>query len=192
MISGLTAAGKTTHAKRLATDLGIPYFSASPIFAELTGKGGPWSPSIDRARAQQDVDSEVDRRIVALFEKSPEGVFDAWALPWLTDGPAIRIWMASDFDSRLRKACVSELRRGNPVDRQRLREIVAAKDDFSRVQFRRRHGFDLFVEHAVFDATVDNSAWIPVASIRASDRGIEQFHPVLTAAVLKCAGRDGP
>jgi cytidylate kinase len=191
-VSGLTAAGKTTHARRLADELGLPYFSASQIVSRLSGQPGPWSPRIDTVRAERDIDAEVDRHITHLFETAPAGVFDAWALPWLTAAPAIRVWIESDQPSRVRKAYVSELRRGRVPDEQAVQELVNTKDRFSQQQFKIRHKFDLFIDHDVFDIVIDNSAYIPVASIAASDHGIESFHPVFLERIVRTAGLSMP
>jgi cytidylate kinase len=179
LISGLTAAGKTTHARRLAQVLDLPYFSASQILAEILGDNGPWSPRVDLLRADHDVDREVDRRILQTFDIQPEGVFDAWALPWLTSSSALRVWLESDLPSRVRKAFVTELRRGNHPEYPEIEQLVLKKDDFSRRRFQHTHRFDIYVDRTVFDLVIDNSSYIPRASIEASDRGIKAFELVL-------------
>jgi predicted kinase len=69
LISGFTAAGKTTHARLLAEDLGWAYLGLSGIRRELLGPG---------------------------------------------EAGEVRVWLASDERSRLRKAAVTFLRRGLP------------------------------------------------------------------------------
>jgi cytidylate kinase len=187
ILSGLTAAGKTTHGKLLARHLGLPYYSSSQLIAELVGVSGPWTPDMDVARADDDIDLEADRRICQAFDSAERGVFDAWALAWLSDGKAIRVWLESDLPSRVRKAAVTELRRGSTPRLQDLESLVTAKDEFSRAQFQRLYSFDLFTDQDVFDVTVNNSGFIPEASILCSDAGIVSFAGVLHGLITDWA-----
>jgi cytidylate kinase len=179
IISGLTAAGKTTHSRLIADGLGIPYISGSALLTELVGKPGPWTPELDRLRANGSLDRELDRLMIERFQHSKDGVFDAWALPWLSDGYATRVWIESNPESRLRKAMVTELRKGLHPTIEATKRIIEEKDNFSRDLFMRLYGFDLFGEREIFDFTIDNSGFIPKASIEDSDRGIREFQIVL-------------
>lgn len=183
IISGLTAAGKTTHGRLIADVLRIPYVSGSAMLAELVGKPGPWTPEVDRARTEGAIDRELDLLMLETFNASKDGVFDAWALPWLSDSDAIRVWIESDLESRVRKAMVTELRRGLDAAIEVRRRIVEEKDNFSRDLFIRLYGFDLFTDRAIFDIIVDNSGFIPRATIQDSDRGISEFQHLLIAAI---------
>ncbi len=48
--AGLTAAGKTTHARRLAADLGYRYVSATDILLEILALAGLSSSQLETAR----------------------------------------------------------------------------------------------------------------------------------------------
>ena len=74
-ISGLTAAGKTTHAKILAAELEYSYVSATEIMADMLGinrsEVGPgfWQKhgdSIAKIRDATDLDRELDNRLTAM------------------------------------------------------------------------------------------------------------------------------
>jgi cytidylate kinase len=184
VISGLTAAGKTTHAKKLADYLGLEYFSSSEVLGELTGLEAGWSPSVDmRRKGDQDIDRRLDMRVLEEFRSRPECVFDAWALPWYCDGPAIRMWIESDFPSRVRKCIVSRLERGDNPDARDCLSVVRSKDQFSRDVFQRNHGFDLFTDRRPFDLVVSNSSLIPTPTIECAHRGIAAFHTEIIEAV---------
>lgn len=64
-----------------------------------------------------------------------------------------------------------------------MANIVDDKDAFSRRRFRELYDFDLYVDHGLFDLVLDNSRYIPAATIAASDQGIQSFHAVLMRTV---------
>jgi cytidylate kinase len=192
LISGFTAAGKTTHARLLAEDLGWAYLGLSGIRRELLGpgwatepSGAEWEPAMDRLRGSDPgLDVTADRvmaqRIAAVRDPV---VVDAWLQPWLSGrASAVRVWLGSDEQSRLRKASVTFLRRGmQPPDG--LDQEVRQKDRFSVEQFRSLYGIRFGPDADLFDVLIDNSGYIPAASILASDEGIEAFRPVFRSAV---------
>lgn len=184
IVSGLTAAGKTTHCKQIAELLSVPYFSGSGLLSEMLGLPGHWTPAVDLARDKGAVDREVDQLMVSKLKSSARGVFDAWTLPWLTTEPAVRIWIESDQPSRVRKATVTELRRGLHPKAGDVHRVVDEKDAFSRRLFARLYGFDLFTDHEIFDLVLDNSQYIPRATIPDSDKGISSFGEVLAKLLL--------
>jgi XTP/dITP diphosphohydrolase len=71
--AGLTAAGKTTHARRLAAELGYDYVSATEILLGILGISGErdrvWFTQLDhinRARDGGSVDAELEQRLLGL------------------------------------------------------------------------------------------------------------------------------
>jgi cytidylate kinase len=100
LISGFTAAGKTTHARLLAEDLGWAYLGLSGVRRELPGygeatepPGAEWEPAMDRPMTQR------------LATMRGPAVVDAWLQPWLSGrADAVRVWLDSDEQSRLRNA----------------------------------------------------------------------------------------
>lgn len=186
--AGLTAAGKTTHAKRLARELGYSYVSATDILLEILGIDEPgdqiWFTRLDEINAVRGdgaVDAELEERLVRMNRTRTRTVFDTWALAWIGDDPLVRIWLESDSESRSRKCVVSK--RSEGLRLAECRALIQAKDDFNRDMFRRRHGFDLFHDRGRYDAVLCNSHLIPVASVLAARAGIEAFAPVVRAAV---------
>ena len=72
-LAGLTAAGKTTHARRLASDLGYEYVSATDILLEILHVPDPvsdlWFTQLDAITAARDggaVDAELEARLIDL------------------------------------------------------------------------------------------------------------------------------
>jgi cytidylate kinase len=192
--AGLTAAGKTTHAQRLAADLGYDYVSATDILFEILRvprDAHPWFNQADTISAARDdgaVDAELESRLVDLATTRDRTVFDSWALAWICPVPVLRIWIESDLPSRTRKCLVSLGDEPRPL--AECEGVLRAKDDYNRAMFRHRHGFDLFTDRGRYHAVLCNSHLIPAATRRESRRGIEEFGPVVHDTALAIMSAD--
>ena len=192
--AGLTAAGKTTHAQRLAADLGYDYVSATDILFELLRvprDAHPWfnqAVAISAAREDGAVDAELESRLVDLARTSDRVVFDSWALAWICPVPVLRIWIESDLPSRTRKCLVSLGDEPRPL--AECEGVLRAKDDYNRAMFRHRHGFDLFTDRERYHAVLCNSHLIPAATRQESRRGIEEFATVVHDTALAVMSAD--
>ena len=186
--AGLTAAGKTTHARLLAHELGYAYVSATEVLLDILGidasGDGLWFDrfeQISAARAGDGVDEELDARLAGLAATSRGTVFDTWALAWVSPTPMVRVWIESDEESRARKCLVSQ--QEARLDLSACRALVHAKDAEARAGFLRRHHFDLFTDRDRYDLVLTNSHLIPHADRNCADRGIVAFAPVVHDAV---------
>jgi cytidylate kinase len=192
--AGLTAAGKTTHARRLAADIGYSYVSATDILFEILGMPTgvhPWfdqADAVSLAREDGAVDAELESRLADLARSRDRTVFDSWALAWICPAPIARIWIESDLPSRTRKCLVSLGDEPRPLGE--CEAVLRSKDDYNRAKFLRRHGFDLFNERERYHAVLCNSHLIPAATGHDARRGIEAFAPVVREAALAIAGAD--
>jgi cytidylate kinase len=189
IVSGFTAAGKTTHSRLLAETLGWQYVGMSQIrrlrIPESSSAREEWLPRGDELRAANALlDLEMDRRLTEYIGRlDGSAVIDAWLQPWLCELPgAVRVWLASDFDSRAIKAQVSRFRLGMGPS-ESITATIAEKDKFSIEQFRRLYGIDFGPDPGVFDLLLDSSDYITEATVQASDDGIRRFAPVFNARV---------
>lgn len=184
--AGLTAAGKTTHARLLADHLGYKYVSATEILLDILGFKSQdpkrvWfqhMDEIEQARTDETVDEELESRLIELADSKDGLVLDTWALPWIYSAPLVRIWIESDRLSRHWKCYVSQ----GDSPRLTLEECAALidrKDGATRQSFLKRHNFDLFSDHGVFDAALTNTHMIDAPTATASKVGIQTFEPVM-------------
>jgi cytidylate kinase len=193
--AGLTAAGKTTHARRLAEELEYDYISATDILLEILGiresSDQIWFNRLDEIHAARDdyaVDTELERRLLEMNRTRRRTVFDTWALAWIGDDPLVRIWIESDFPSRTRKCIVSQ--HSKRLDYDQCARLIRDKDEYNRAIFQRRHGFDLFGDRTRYNAVLCNSHLIPEPTQTAANRGIESFAPVVQDVVTGLLRRD--
>lgn len=189
LVSGFTAAGKTTHSRLLADFLGWRYIGMSEIrrscIPDSSTTREEWLPHGDDLRANDaTLDLEMDRRIKEHMEGiEVPVVIDAWLQPWLCElSGATRVWLESDFTSRVAKAQVSRLRSGLGSSPS-MGATVARKDEFSIEHFRSLYGVEFGPDPAVFDLTLDNSRYISEPTVPASDDGISRFAPVFNSRV---------
>lgn len=187
--AGLTAAGKTTHAKILAAQLGYEYISATKILLDIlhsTKKPETvWFTSyeeIQRAREDERVDRELERRVRELADNRGGLILDTWAMAYIYEGPLIRLWIESDEDSRTRKCYVSQ-GETKALDLCGCRHLLHEKDHTVRLQFLRRLHFDLFTDRSRYDAILSNTDLIPEATGECSRLGIETFTPAVYGVI---------
>ena len=112
VITGYTAAGKTTHSRLLAEALGYHHVWAAALLLDRLGyedvrsrESELWfgqSEAIELRRAKSDVDAWVDNELLRLAVKG-NVVLDSRFLPWLRGVECLNIWLESDFRSRANK-----------------------------------------------------------------------------------------
>jgi cytidylate kinase len=192
-ISGLTAAGKTTHAKMLASAFALQYVSASSFLLQQVDIDPEMLPNNfwisplasqlrERRAADQSIDEWVDQHMITAASELDHVVFDAWGLPWLSAAPGLRIWLDSSTRARWWKALISQGAASSTSADQILEEITE-KDTFTRNYFLARYGFDIFRDHQVFDYCLDITEFITAPTYEASLQSIAASHEIVAAVV---------
>ncbi len=183
--AGLTAAGKTTHAKLLADQLGYEYVSATQVLVEIMNlEETPdrlWFTkydSIKEARNGDKLDWELEQRMKALIDERDGLVIDTWAMAWVYPGPLIRLWLESDNPSRARKCYVSQ-DEAKALDLGECQKLIDKKDLDTRNTLQRMHGYDLFTDRDRYNAILCNTTLIPEATDEAARQGIAAFAPAV-------------
>lgn len=187
IISGLTAAGKTTHARLLAQEFGLQYVSASQTTLRLAGQTTRhpldfWVRGEGFRVAKSVPWRKVDQELCRLEASHDQRVFDCLSLPWLHSRPGLVIWLESSLPSRVMKATVSH--KGQcPLTLPEVKERIKKKDRFARQQIREQYGVDLFKDRTPFNLIVDVSSLITAPTEAAARRGIRQTHKILSTVV---------
>jgi cytidylate kinase len=192
-IAGLTAAGKTTHSKLLASEFSLRYVSGSSLlfgYANLDSSTLPkdfWVTSASYSLRQQrekdqSMDRLVDQQLILVANSAGRFVFDSWGLPWLSSASGLRIWLASSLESRWWKAIISHEADFDPHARGVLNEIVN-KDNFMKEYFFLNYGFDIFHDHQVFDYILDITTFITAPNKKSSELSISNSQEMLSTLV---------
>jgi cytidylate kinase len=189
VLSGLTAAGKTTHTKLLAQRLGYESVHVTDILLRELGIRRPsqnvWVgrlAELESMRNGNTVDDQVDEILLSSVREKQHVIVDAWAFPWYGPQDMLRIWIGSDRLSRAWKCSVSALG-VREMTTEESATLIDEKDDITRRRFRDRYGFDLYSDRSVFDFVLDNSHLISEPTLASSEAGIQRFDMVLAACV---------
>ncbi len=165
IISGFTAAGKTTHARNISEHTGLSYVSGSAIRSRLLGLNdrtekdrGYWRNSkgariIDRNRILKPSagDNAVDKELIRIAESSNGCIFDVWVMPWLHREDSLCIYLRSSPETR-----ASRLVRQSPGSSfHTTLQRVVQKDDLARSFFKIAYDVDVMFDLSPFDMIVD-------------------------------------
>lgn len=192
-IAGLTAAGKTTHARILADRFSMKYVCGSDFLLAAFDLEGDevsadfWATteakSIGTQRAQtRAIDRRIDDELVSYVSSNSMLVVDSWGGAWLSKKSGLRIWLESSLTSRIWKAMISH---GLPLGRtyDEYERLLAEKDEFTKVYFQEEYGFDIFQDRSVFDLVIDISKFLTGPTHKASRASISAVDEILVAFV---------
>ena len=187
IISGFTAAGKTTHSHLLAGEFGLQYISPSQIFLSMLGKS-PIQPRefwvTDEAKSlwSEPQAKRVDCELLTLEETVRAAVFDSMEMSMLHRREAFKIWLESSIESRVMKALVSH-RRQAILTSSELQTRLDLKDHLARRRLKQSWGLDLPLDYSGFDLVLDITACIKAPTLMDSFHSVEQVQTLIRPAV---------
>jgi cytidylate kinase len=186
-ISGLTAAGKTTHAHLLAGEFGLIHISGSQIHLNLMGLSPVqprdfWISSAARDRWNRDEFQLIDADLLRLEAAGDGYVFDTSTMPWRHKRPALCVWLESSIESRVIKSIVSH-RGTTKCAPEEYFDKIATKDKATIELYRDLYGIEIGKDFACFDVILDIGSLMTMPTLQASLRSIAAVHAVLRAAV---------
>jgi len=151
-ISGPAGSGKTTHAKRLAKDLGLRYFSAGQIFRQMALERGVSLEELSKiAEKDPTIDLEIDRRTFEEARRGKvvlEGHLTAWIVKDIAD---VKIYLNAPLKLRILRIASREQRPIEEVARETLLR------EYSQLRrFMKFYGLDIR-DLSIFDLVLDTS-----------------------------------
>ncbi len=187
-ISGLTAAGKTTHCHLFAGTFGFTYVSASQILLFLAGlnpiqKRDFWLTENACQLWNDEMTIRIDQELRWLSHNGSHYIFDTFAMPWRHEGPCLRIFLHSDVYSRVNKAIVSHKGESN-LSHKQCEKAILRKDTSLLESHERLFCIKLNDTWDQFDLVLDISSAISEDSFEASQRSIKSVHECLHAALM--------
>jgi len=182
-VSGLTACGKSTAARRLAEKYEIKYVSGGTALKELalkmgykTKAKGWWeTPEGMRFLEQRLRDPKFDKQIDAqLLEWAAHGnvVLDSWTMPWLTK-KGFKIWLEVSPTERAKR-----LSHRDGMSLKEAAQVIREKDGKTKRIYERLYGFKLGEDYSTFDLVLDSESL-------SSDEVFDTLSLVIERLVLK-------
>jgi cytidylate kinase len=159
-LTGLTACGKSTVAKRLAKEYALTYLSGGSALKELAtkigykaGQKGWWETSdgmkfLERRLCDPSFDRQIDEQLLHLAQHG-NVVLDSWTMPWLSK-TGFKIWLGASPRIRAQR-----LTKRDNITIQEAGKIVEEKDGKTKQIYERLYGFKLGEDFSPFDLILD-------------------------------------
>jgi len=188
IISGLTAAGKTTHSKILSKEFGLSYISASDLLLRYfniepskVGKNF-WVSKEGIEISKKMADVNIEKMLLEKFNSTNYSIFDCLSLPYMIDnGRSLNIWIESSVQSRVMKAAVSH---GKDYVTRELEKEVICKDNNTLNTLRYSlNDIKIGEDIRCYDVIIDISDFIEEPNIVSSWKSISKAHRILSLIV---------
>jgi len=182
-LSGLTASGKSTAARRLAEKYRLKHVSGGAALKELAlkmgyeakGKGWWETPEGVRFLDQRLRDPKFDKQIDdQLLEWAEHGnvVLDSWTMPWLTK-KGFKIWLEVSSAERAKR-----LAHRDSISVEEAEQVIREKDGKTKRIYESLYAFKLGEDYSPFDLILDSESLT-------SDEVFDTLSLVIDRLVLK-------
>jgi len=167
IIFGFSGSGKSTIANLVGEKYGLRVVHPSGILRDLYEGNkvdigntryntGFWESEggVKLFRSRLDEEEPLDvvsDRILVKEIRRGDVVIDSWSLPWLTDRGR-KIYLRAALEIRAQRVA-----KRSETCYERALEVVAMKDEETRKLFKRLYGFDIKLDHNVFDYVEDTN-----------------------------------
>jgi len=168
-MSGLHGSGKSTHARRLAPELGLRYVSAGELFRRIALERGISLEEMTRLANQ---DPEIDKALDARTkEESRKGgiVIDAALAGWMAENADIKIFLKAPFEARMHRIAVRE---GLPLEEAKRRTLL--RERVERERYRRYYGVDVS-DLSIYDVVLNTELFDPDATARILKKIVDEY-----------------
>lgn len=162
-VSGLTACGKSTAAKRLAKAYELKYVSGGTALMELAlrmgykAEGRGWWETSEGMRflEQRQRDPTFDKQIDSqLLEYAKRGnvVLDSWTMPWLSK-KGFKIWLEVSPSERVKR-----LAHRDNISVKEAAHVIKEKDSKTKRIYESLYSFKLGEDYSPFDLILDSES----------------------------------
>ena len=159
-ISGMTASGKSTVARRVAEKYELQVYSGGDALKALAIEAGykplnrGWWESTEGLKflQQRHSDLSFDKKVDAkLLEYAEQGnvVLDSWTMPWLFDS-GFNIWIDASKEVRVKR-----LAKRDNLSLTEALKILEKKEETTRQIYKKLYGFSLGEDFSPFDSVLD-------------------------------------
>jgi cytidylate kinase len=168
-ISGQHGAGRSTHARCLAKELGLRYFSTGRAFREMAESRGLSLEEMSLlAERGDELDSYLDKK---AKEESKRGgvVIDATLSAWIAEEPDLKIFLWAPFEERVKRIAEREDRTLDEVRREtRMRE------ESEEERFLNYYYIDV-TDLKIYDVVLNTSLFPPEGTARILKKIVEEY-----------------
>jgi cytidylate kinase/H/ACA ribonucleoprotein complex subunit 4 len=151
-ISGLPGTGKTTVAKLLEKQLGLPYVYSGEKFREMAKK---YKMSLEEfgtyCEKHKEIDEQLDQYQLEILRKGNvivEGRISAW-LAHQNHIPAVKVLLDADLDTRVQRI----MKREQGEKEKRKKEILK-REKSEATRYKRFYGIDVH-DTSIYDVIID-------------------------------------
>ncbi|KKQ41551.1 MAG: Cytidylate kinase [Microgenomates group bacterium GW2011_GWC1_37_8] len=164
-IAGLTASGKSYHAKRLSKKFNLEYFEASKLLIQsMSIQNSEVDHFWISKQAQQLIysrnqshqyDLDTDKALMELAENKDNFIIDSWILPWLyKKKDLIKIYLLASAEAKTEMAYLSTI--SKLYTKKELSKKIQKKDEKTRQMFLGLYNIDIY-NYENFDIVLDIS-----------------------------------